>query len=167
MRITLVCLGNICRSPTAATVLAEQAAAAGLDWTITSAGTASWHVGKPMDHRSARTLSEHGYDPSRHRAQQFDPDWYDTHDLVLAMDSDNLADLRALPGGNQAYDRATLRRYRDFDPTGAGDVPDPYYGDADGFEAVLAMVERTTDALLDRFGNGIDSLSSSDSRETS
>lgn len=164
MHITLVCLGNICRSPTAATVLSEQAAAAGLNWTITSAGTASWHLGKPMDHRSARTLSEHGYDPRRHRAQQFNPHWYGTHDLVLAMDSDNLADLRALPGGAQAYDRATLRLYRDFDPAGTGDVPDPYYGDADGFETVLAMVERTSDALLNRFAGSFTNL---DSREMS
>ena len=142
--ISLVCLGNICRSPTAHVVLEARLAAAGLGdrVSVRSSGTGDWHVGRPMDSRAATTLEHAGYDASRHRAQQYD-DLRAADDLVLAMDHDNLADL----GGRS--ERIGL--FRDFDPVGAGeDVPDPYYGGADGFREVLTMVERTSDALVDR-----------------
>jgi protein-tyrosine phosphatase len=141
--ISLVCLGNICRSPTAHVVLEQRLAAAGLDdrVTVRSSGTGDWHVGRPMDTRAAATLEHAGYDASRHRAQQYDDSWAAADDLVLAMDHDNLADL----GGRT--DRVAL--FRDFDPEGPGeDVPDPYYGGADGFREVLTMVERTADTLV-------------------
>jgi protein-tyrosine phosphatase len=108
---------------------------------VRSAGTGDWHVGQPMDERAADTLLRHGYDPSRHRARQVAPDWLDRFDLVLAMDEANLSDL----GGPS--DR--VRLFRDFDPEGPGEVPDPYYGGEEGFEEVLAMVERTADALAE------------------
>jgi len=92
-----------------------------------------------MDSRAAATLEQHGYDPTRHRAQQVGEDWRDRFDLVLAMDEANLREL----GGRS--DR--VRLFRDFDPAGSGEVPDPYYGGDEGFEEVLAMVERTADAL--------------------
>ena len=105
---------------------------------VTSSGTGDWHVGQPMDRRAAATLAAAGYDPTRHRAQQWSGN--DGADLVLAMDAENLADI----GGRT--DRVML--FRDFDPLGTGsDVPDPYYGGDSGFEEVLAMVERTTAAL--------------------
>ena len=141
--VALVCLGNICRSPMAQVVLERRLAEAGLDdrVAVRSGGTGDWHVGNPMDRRAAATLSTAGYDPSRHRARQYDPTWADHHDLVLAMDHDNLADL----GGRS--ERVAL--FRDFDPVDPGaDVPDPYYGGADGFGEVLTMAERTSDALV-------------------
>ena len=141
--IALVCLGNICRSPTAHVVLEARLAEAGLDdrVDVQSSGTGDWHVGRPMDARAAATLTEAGYDPSRHRARQYDDSWSGDHDLVLAMDHDNLADL----GGRS--ERVAL--FRDFDPVDPGaDVPDPYYGGADGFREVLAITERTSDALV-------------------
>jgi len=141
--VALVCLGNICRSPTAEVVLTQRLAAAGLDdrVVVRSAGTGDWHVGNPMDGRAAETLNAAGYDPSRHRAQQYAASWAGEHDLVLAMDHDNLADL----GGRSER----VGMFRDFDPVDPGsDVPDPYYGGADGFAEVLAMVERTSDALV-------------------
>ena len=144
--VALVCLGNICRSPTAHVVLAQRVVRAGLApaVTVSSCGTAGWHVGKPMDTRSAATLSEAGYDPSHHRARQFDASWLDTHDLVLAMDSQNLADLHAL-GGRAPQ----VRLFGDFDPVDPGaEVPDPYSGGMDGFHDVLGMVERASDALI-------------------
>jgi protein-tyrosine phosphatase len=124
-------------------VLEAQLAEAGLDDRVVvhSSGTGDWHVGNPMDRRAATALSAAGYDPSRHRAQQYDASWADSHDLVLAMDLDNLADI----GGRS--DRVGL--FRDFDPVEPGsEVPDPYYGGRDGFSAVLTMVERTSDALV-------------------
>ena len=141
-RIELVCLGNICRSPTAHVVLESRLADAGLDdrVEVTSSGTGGWHVGHPMDDRAAATLDAAGYDPTRHRARQYDarPGAYD---VVLVMDGSNLADV----GGRT--DRVGL--FRDLDPVDPGaEVPDPYYGGADGFEEVLAMVERTSDAIV-------------------
>jgi protein-tyrosine phosphatase len=141
--VALVCLGNICRSPTAQVVLEQRLAEAGLDdrVVVRSAGTGDWHVGNPMDSRAAATLRAAGYDPSRHRARQYAASWADEHDLVLAMDADNLADL----GGRS--ERTGL--FGDHDPVAPGsDVPDPYYGGSDGFAGVLAIVERTSDALV-------------------
>jgi protein-tyrosine phosphatase len=129
-------------------VLNARVAGAGLDdrVTVVSAGTGDWHVGDAMDHRAAALLTDQGYDASRHRAQQVLARWLDEHDLVLAMDADNLADLGALAGG--AADGERLRAFRDFDPEGPGDVPDPYYGGDAGFRDVLAMVERTADEIV-------------------
>ncbi|MBZ5738011.1 low molecular weight protein-tyrosine-phosphatase [Nocardioides mangrovi] len=143
--VELVCLGNICRSPTAHVVLEERVADAGLDdvVTVTSSGTGDWHVGQPMDRRAAATLTAAGYDASRHRARQWcGPDDPEPADLYLAMDDANLADLGG-PGQR-------TRKFRDLDPTDPGtDVPDPYYGGPDGFEEVLGMVERTASALVE------------------
>ncbi|WP_439937475.1 low molecular weight protein-tyrosine-phosphatase [Nocardia sp. N13] len=142
-RIALVCLGNICRSPMAHVVLARRLADAGLDDRVelASSGTGGWHVGNPMDRRAAATLTAADYDPSRHRARQYDATWPEAYDVVLVMDETNLADV----GGRT--ERIGL--FRDLDPIDpGGEVPDPYYGGADGFEEVLAMVERTSDAIV-------------------
>ena len=144
--VALVCLGNICRSPMADVVLQERLADAGLDdrVTVASCGTGDWHVGDPMDRRAAATLTGAGYDATRHRAQTLDGSWFDRFDLLLAMDRSNLKDLLA---STAHPDRAML--FRSFDPVDpGGEVPDPYYGGDDGFQEVLAMVERTTDALV-------------------
>jgi protein-tyrosine phosphatase len=101
-----------------------------------------------MDRRAAAALAASGYDGSRHRAAQFETHWYDDHDLVLAMDESNHADLGDLAG---EVEPGRLRMFRDFDPRATGsdrDVPDPYFGGDDGFAHVLATVERTADALV-------------------
>jgi len=142
-RIALVCLGNICRSPMAHVVLEQALDEAGLADAVevTSAGTGGWHEGDPMDERAAATLLAAGLDPRRHRARTFDATWHDDHDLVLAMDHDNLRDV----GGRD--DRSRL--FRDFDPVDPGaEVPDPYYGGPAGFEEVLRMVERTSASIV-------------------
>ena len=109
---------------------------------VTSSGTGGWHVGNPMDRRAAATLTAAGYDATRHRARQYDAEWAERNDLVLAMDADNLT-TSATCGGVAPR----VRLFRDFDPVvPGGDVPDPYYGGDDGFEEVLSMVERTSDA---------------------
>jgi len=154
--VALVCLGNICRSPMAHVVLEDRLADAGLaeQVRVTSGGTGGWHVGGAMDSRAAATLSAAGYDPSRHRARQYAAPWAAEHDLVLAMDGQNLADLRATSPELDAEGR--LRLFRDHDPAEpGGEVPDPYYGGDDGFEEVLAMVERTSDALVARLARAV------------
>ncbi|HET6939375.1 MAG TPA: low molecular weight protein-tyrosine-phosphatase [Nocardioides sp.] len=150
--IALVCLGNICRSPMAEVVLTQRVDDAGLAGrvTVSSSGTGDWHVGQPMDERAAAILRANDFDPSAHRAQQFSPSWLATNDLVLAMDAGNLADVRrvtASSGGD--VDPQRVRLFGDFDPVEpGGEVPDPYYGGPQGFEEVLAMVERTCAVLV-------------------
>jgi len=156
--LSLLCLGNICRSHTAHVVPEARLAESGLGdrVAVRSSGTGDWHVGRPMDTRAAATLEQAGYDPSRHRAQQYDEAWATEDDLVLAMDHDNLADL----GGRT--ERVAL--FRDFDPDGPDqDVPDPYYGGTAGFREVLRIVERTSDALVTALAAAVEPLSERDS----
>ena len=158
-RIALVCLGNICRSPIAHVVLDDRLVRSGLDdrVEVSSSGTGAWHVGEPMDRRAAAVLRDAGYDPSRHRARTFAADWFDENDLVLAMDASNLADIvdQAPEGGLR---EGHVRMFREFDPEARDDleVPDPWYGGSEGFRDVLAMIERTTDGLVDRLPELLD-----------
>lgn len=149
-RIMVVCLGNICRSPMAAAVLRSKLAAAGqTDVLVDSSGTSDWHVGEPADARAGATLRAAGYDPT-HSAQQFQSRHLSAYDLILVMDDDNLRQLQSHgPAGRQ------VRKFREFDPIVAAgdelsipDVPDPYYGGSAGFEDVLRMVERTSEAIV-------------------
>jgi low molecular weight protein-tyrosine phosphatase len=150
--VALVCLGNICRSPMADVVLTQRVDDVGLAGrvTVSSCGTGDWHLGQPMDQRAAATLLAHDYDPSQHRARLFDASWLERHDLVLAMDAGNLRNVRGVvtsSGGETDPDR--VRLFGDFDPVDpGGEVPDPYYGGEEGFEEVLAMVERTCAVLV-------------------
>jgi protein-tyrosine phosphatase len=146
-RIAFVCLGNICRSPTAEVVLSDLLNRAGLahQVEVTSCGTGDWHLGEPMDPRAAAQLVSAGYDPSRHRAQQFHADWLD-RDLVLAMDRKNLRDITTAGGTDHR-----VRMFRSFDPLAGPDdldVPDPWYAGDDSFPVVLGIVERTCRQLV-------------------
>ncbi len=118
--------------------------------TVTSCGTGDWHLGRPMDERAAATLRANDYDPTAHRAQQFSPSWLAGNDLVLAMDAVNLAEVRrAETSSGAGPDPVRVRLFGDFDPVEpGGEVPDPYYGGEQGFEEVLAMVERTCAVLV-------------------
>jgi protein-tyrosine phosphatase len=163
-RIAIVCLGNICRSPMADVVLRERLGDAGLSARvrIDSFGTGGWHRGNPMDRRAAATLTAAGYDASTHRARQITASALGGFDLVLAMDGDNLDDLQRMSRATSATGDtdaaaapADIRLFRDFDLTNSGaDVPDPYYGGADGFEEVLEMVERTVTEIVARLRDG-------------
>lgn len=145
MRLLCVCLGNICRSPTAEGVLRHLAAARGLDLEVDSAGTGAWHVGSPRDNRSVAAARRRGITIDG-VGRQVQPHDFERYDLLLAMDRANLRDLQAIaPAG--LGDRARL--LREWDPEGEGDVPDPYYGGEDGFDEVLDIVERSCRALLD------------------
>lgn len=149
-RVAAVCLGNICRSPIADVVLTARFAEAGLADVVqvVSAGTAGYHVGGPMDPRSAQILTAHGYDATRHRAQQFTPAWHDECDLVLVMDRANRRDVHP-EAHTEAQGGGRTFLFRDFDPVGTGgEVPDPYYGGDDGFREVLEMVERTSERVV-------------------
>ncbi|MDH4569573.1 low molecular weight phosphotyrosine protein phosphatase [Pseudomonas sp. BN414] len=147
MRVLFVCLGNICRSPTAEGVLRHKLREAGLAERVQvdSAGTGDWHVGKAPDARTRIAAQRRGYDLSQQRARQVAREDFADFDLILAMDENNLANLRRLRPGDSASELDLfLRRYQlELD-----EVPDPYYGGAEGFEQVLDLVERACEALI-------------------
>ena len=152
MRILFVCLGNICRSPTAEGVMRHLVREEGLEDVveIDSAGTGGWHVGAAPDERATAAAGRRSI-VLEGAARKFAAADFDSFDLILAMDSENKHDLLALAPDGAA--RAKVRLLREFDPAsqGAGDldVPDPYYGGDDGFEHVLDLVDAATRGLLD------------------
>ena len=147
MRVLFVCLGNICRSPTAEGVLRHKLREAGLanQVEVASAGTGDWHVGNPPDKRSLAAAKLRGYDLSAQRAQQVSRADFASYDLILAMDNSNLRNLKALqPSTGKAELDLFLRRYEGE----VDEVPDPYYDGDQGFEQVLDLIERACDQLL-------------------
>jgi protein-tyrosine phosphatase len=148
MRILFVCLGNICRSPTAEAVLRALAAREAPDLTleIDSAGTAGYHIGEPPDARTRQAAARRGYDLNALRARMVEPQDFERFDLILAMDHDNLRVLqRRAPGAS--HER--LRLFLEFAPqTETQEVPDPYYGGPNGFEEVLDLVEAASRGLI-------------------
>ena len=142
MRVLMVCTGNICRSPTAHGVFEKMVADAGLSARIAvdSAGTHGYHVGEPPDRRAQQHAKRRGYDLSRQRARQLQARDFEHFDLVLIMDD---ANQRAAAAICPAHLSHRLRRLTDFcrGHAVAREVPDPYYGGADGFDQVLDLVE--------------------------
>jgi protein-tyrosine phosphatase len=133
VHVEIVCTGNICRSPMGEVVLRAKLAEAGIDGVeVTSSGTGGWHVGDPMDPRAAAALRRRGYDGSAHRARQFER----AADLTLAMDSGHAAELKRRGTTAQLF--------------AADDVPDPYYGEDDGFDEVLVQLEKAADEWVGR-----------------
>ena len=147
-RVLFVCLGNICRSPTAQGVFESLVARCGLseEVQVDSCGTGDWHVGSAPDERAIAAALRRGYDLSRLRARQVRIDDFSAFDYILAMDRDNLADLELLrPTGFRGHLGLFLAFAGDGAPT---DVPDPYYGGDAGFDRVLDLVEAASEGLL-------------------
>lgn len=146
MRILFVCLGNICRSPLAEAVFRHEAHQRGFDQLdIDSAGTAAYHVGETADPRSIEIARRNGVAVTS-IARQVSPDDFSSFDLIVAMDAQNRSDLLAACPDTF---KPRVRMMRDWDPAGPGDVPDPYYGGASGFEDNFAMLTRCCRQLLD------------------
>ena len=147
MNILFVCLGNICRSPTAEAVLRTIAARElpQMPLTIDSAGTAGYHVGEPPDRRTREAAARRGYDLSALRARVIEPGDFERFELILAMDRENLLTLeRRAP----VHARERLRLFLEYAPdSGVLEVPDPYYGGPNGFEHVLDLVEAAARGL--------------------
>jgi protein-tyrosine phosphatase len=178
-RVCLVCLGNICRSPMAETVLRAALAEAGLDGAVVvdSAGTGDWHIGQPMNSGARAALATRGYDGSAHRARQIEPSWLARRDLVLAMDARNLADLRRMAGAASSdrirlfgevgglsepdrpdqEDRRDRRGRRDRrDEADGAEIPDPYGGDAAEFGYVLDLLGRAAPVIASRLARRLE-----------
>ncbi len=146
--ILFVCMGNICRSPTAHGVFRAHIERNGLAGRVRveSAGTHGYHVGRPPDERSQDHAARRGYDLSDLRARQIRGADFERHDLILVMDHDNLASVRAQCPPSQLH---KVRRFTEFCLVQqASVVPDPYYGGAQGFEAVLDLVEDACAGLM-------------------
>ena len=148
MKILFVCLGNICRSPTAEAVFRAVAArdAPDLSIEVDSAGTAGYHIGEPPDPRTRQAAHRRGYDLSPLRARIVEPSDFEQFDLILAMDRENLS---VLHHRAPAHARERVRLFLEFAPGATvSEVPDPYYGGPNGFEEVLDLVEQASQGLL-------------------
>lgn len=158
VRLLFVCLGNICRSPTAEGVMRHLVVQEGVEDEIEldSAGTGSWHVGSAPDARATAAAAGRGVTLAGTARQVRQADFAE-FDLILAMDSANLRDLRAVAPGGQ--EREKVRLLREFDPASAGerdlDVPDPYYGGEDGFGEVFELVRAACEGLLAEIRAGL------------
>ena len=149
INVLFVCLGNICRSPTAHGVFEEIVNQHNLQHRIIvdSAGTAGWHIGKAPDSRSCSTALDYGYDLSALRSRKVSLSDFSKFDYILAMDQSNFEDLKDIEP--DAY-QGTLSLLLDYaDNSNLQEVPDPYYGDGDGFKEVLLMIEQASKGLFD------------------
>ena len=153
VQVLCVCLGNICRSPTAEAVLRARAEKAGLGQVlrVDSAGTSAFHVNEPPDKRARAKALERGYDLSDIRARRFSATDFQVFDYILAMDASNQAELlNQCPGSERHKVELFMRYHPDSD---LDQVPDPYFGGEDGFERVLDLIEAASDGFIKHLQN--------------
>jgi len=149
--VLVVCLGNICRSPTGEAVLRHKADQRGVALLVDSAGTDAYHVGETPDRRARTAGERRGYSFKGIRARQVTREDFETFDLVLAADSSNLFDLRRICPSHLHY---KLALFLSFASSEYDEVPDPYYGGDNGFELVLDLIEDASDGVLERLKQG-------------
>ncbi len=149
LRVLMVCMGNICRSPLAEGVLRSKLASAGLQRraVVDSAGTSALHANEPPDPRGQRQAAARGYEIAFLRARGVTEADFHRHDLLLAMDEQNLLWLRQQAPAGARAEMALLLDHATRHP-GVREVPDPYYGSAEGFERVLDLIEDACDGLV-------------------
>lgn len=150
MRILMVCLGNICRSPLAEGILQHKAWKAGLQWSVESAGTAAYHVGNPPHQLSIKVAKINGVDISRQRSRQFVKEDLLLYDFIYVMDSSNYIDVKQISGTlwNQAKVDLLLN---ELYPGENRNVPDPWYGKEDGYHAVYKMIDEACDRIIQKY----------------
>lgn len=153
MRILFVCMGNICRSPSAEEMIRHLLVAGGSDIEVESAGTHGYHLNQPPDWRAVQAARRRGIDLSSLRARQIQFADFERFDLILAMDRQNLATLHKLA---PSMYRHRIRLLMEFAPElGLDEVPDPYYGDTKGFEEMLDLLEQVSVKLLEELERGM------------
>ncbi len=145
--ITVVCAGNICRSPIGEVVLQQKLNESGLEIEVNSAGTGNWHEGENANAKSIKVLTEKGYE-IKHVAKQFKKNWFIEKDLILVMDHQNKRDLESIA---PIEHKSKIKYFREFDKNNLEDlvVPDPYYEPIDAFYEVLEMLEKASSGLVE------------------
>ena len=152
MKILMVCLGNICRSPLADALLRKKVKERGLNISIDSAGTANYHVGKSPDRRTQMNALKHGVDMSELRARQFSKKDFSTFDFIYVMDKSNLQNVLSLASSQE--EREKVRLILDvLENSSYSEVPDPYYGGEEGFELVYNLLDEATHTILEKINN--------------
>lgn len=152
MKILMVCLGNICRSPMAEGILRKKIQAEGLDIEIDSCGTAAYHVGDSPDRRAQQTIRNHGHDISNLRGRQFETKDFDRFDLIYTMDEENYKNILRLARNEEEKKKVQMIMNMVY-PNENIAVPDPYYGGLNGFEETYKMLDLACDKIVDLVKN--------------
>jgi protein-tyrosine phosphatase len=151
MKVLMVCLGNICRSPLAEGVLRDKTRQAGLDWKIDSAGTNGYHIGEAPHHLSQKVARINGLDISKQRARRFTADDFQQFDKIYAMDSNVIDEMRCIAG--RKFDSTKVDfLMNEVHPGKDEEVPDPWYGPEPGYHEVYNMISTAADAIIAKYG---------------
>jgi protein-tyrosine phosphatase len=151
MKILMVCLGNICRSPLAEGILQQKAFEAGLPWSVDSAGTNQYHIGEPPHPLSQKVARLNGIDISRQRARRFRPEDFEVYDKIYALANDVMDDIRRIAKHRFDPTRAELL-LNELHPGRNLDVPDPWYGPESGYHEVYALLEEVCGKVVEKYG---------------
>lgn len=151
MKILMVCLGNICRSPLAEGILQHKANEAGLDWTVESAGTNGYHVGEAPHELSQKVAKMNGIDICQQKARQFVAQDFQRYDKIYAMATDVMDDIKRISGKHFDADKADYF-LNELYPGSNKSVPDPWYGTEPGYHEVYALINKACDAILLKYG---------------
>ena len=147
MKILMVCLGNICRSPIAEGILQEKASKAGLNWTVESAGTNGYHTGEPPHHLSIKVARENGIDISKQRSRKFIADDFEKYDVIYAMAPDVLEDIKYI--SRNKFDATKVDLFlNEVYPGQDREVPDPWSGPEKGYHEVFAIINEACDIII-------------------
>jgi len=149
----MVCLGNICRSPIAEGLMRHKIQQHGLDWEVASAGTESYHIGSAPHKFSQKVCISNGVDISSQRAQKFTPGHFDEYDKIYAMADDVYEEIKRI-GGHKADMSKVELFLNELEPGCDGCVPDPWYGPEEGYTTVYELIDRTCEAIVEKYKNG-------------
>ena len=152
MKVLMVCLGNICRSPLAEGILKHKAKQAGLNWQVDSAGTESYHIGEPPHHLSQKVARLNGIDICDQRARRFTKEDFDRYDKIYAMADDVLQEIRRI--AKDKFDPAKVDLFMNELYAGKNlSVPDPWYGPEPGYHEVYKLIDEVCDAIIRKYAN--------------
>lgn len=150
MKILMVCLGNICRSPLAEGILQHKADAAGLNWQVDSAGTNGYHVGEAPHKLSQKVAKLNGIDISKQCARRFSASDFENYDKIYAMAGDVIDEMKWIAGNKYDSDKVDLLM-NELHPEQNEDIPDPWYGTEPGYHTTYEMIDKATDALIGKY----------------
>lgn len=150
MKILMVCLGNICRSPLAEGILQKKANEAGLNWTVESAGTNGYHTGEAPHHLSQKVAKRNGVDISRQVSRRFTAGDFDRYDKIYAMADDVAMEIKRI-SGQKFNDNKIDYFLNELEPGSNKNVPDPWYGEEDGYTEVYELIDRACDAIIKNY----------------